>query len=402
MGRQFKTQIIAGLFSLLVFTTLTTWFFLTPGFFLYGSLSALLLVILSVWFYRFLLQTKRDLRQFLLSFNIEKSEASGTSRMLRHSKDDLNTAYHQILQTLEKHINEKVGETELLKEIFDHMDSGLIVINEFDQVVFLNHFTKNLLFNPDLKNMAGLARIDPLLAGAMKILEDNHRTRVMIMVENEPREFMIHLKVMEYQGSRLRVFTLNNIKREIRKSEQDAWNKVLQNLETRLKEDTFHLEEALNDFNQKIKYNRVKILISELFDNIIQRSSSHFPEPSQVFHTRLSNIDLSITADRSVIMNIFAELVKNAADAMASQKNPSITLHAELDLSCQVQLAIEDNGKGIAADIRNWIFVPFFTTRKGRWGLGLSKARKWADAMNGTIDVQSNPGTGTKFILRFT
>ncbi|HDJ33111.1 MAG TPA: hypothetical protein ENF21_03325 [Bacteroidetes bacterium] len=401
MGRQYKTQIIVGLFSLLVFTALATWFFLTPGFFLYGSVSALLLVILSVWFYRFLLQTKRDLRQFLMSFDIEKSEASGTSRMLRHSKDDLNTAYHQILQALEKHINEKVGETQLLKEVFDHIDSGLIVINEFDQVVFLNRFTKNLLFYPDLKNMSGLARIDPHLAGVMKILEDNHRTRVMIMVENEPREFMIHLEIMEYKGSRLRVFTLNNIKREIRKSEQDAWNRVLQNLETRLKEDKFHLEQALSEFNQKIKYNRVKIIVSELFDNIIESSSSLFPEPAQVFHTRLSNIDLSVTADRSVIMSIFTELIKNAADALAGRSNPSITLHAELDLSCQVQLAIEDNGEGIVPEIRDWIFVPFFTTRKGRWGLGLSKARKWMDTMNGTIDVLGTPGAGTKFILRF-
>ncbi len=67
----------------------------------------------------------------------------------------------------------------------------------------------------------------------------------------------------------------------------------------------------------------------------------------------------------------------------------------------EIQVALSDNGCGIAADIMSRIFDPFFTTRevgKGM-GLGLAVARDIALSHGGRIDVASNQGAGSAFTV---
>jgi signal transduction histidine kinase len=62
---------------------------------------------------------------------------------------------------------------------------------------------------------------------------------------------------------------------------------------------------------------------------------------------------------------------------------------------------VEDNGRGIKAEDLPHLFEPFFTT-KGSKGTGLGLAVTWSiiEGHNGTINVQSEPGHGTSFIVR--
>ena len=77
----------------------------------------------------------------------------------------------------------------------------------------------------------------------------------------------------------------------------------------------------------------------------------------------------------------------------------AITFQAE-HTPGQVHLSIIDAGKGIPADQVAKIFEPFFSTRQGGSGLGLPTTRKIVEGHHGTIDVQSEPGKGTKFTIR--
>ncbi len=64
-------------------------------------------------------------------------------------------------------------------------------------------------------------------------------------------------------------------------------------------------------------------------------------------------------------------------------------------------IEIEDTGPGIPREIQDQIFNPFFTTKKGGVGLGLSIVSKIIDNHNGEIKVQSEPGKGTCFRILF-
>ncbi len=65
-----------------------------------------------------------------------------------------------------------------------------------------------------------------------------------------------------------------------------------------------------------------------------------------------------------------------------------------------LRITIRDNGPGIPAEIRERIFVPFFTTKKTGTGLGLAIAQKIVHSHGGILDLKSEPGKGTDFIIK--
>jgi two-component system, cell cycle sensor histidine kinase and response regulator CckA len=128
------------------------------------------------------------------------------------------------------------------------------------------------------------------------------------------------------------------------------------------------------------------------------------------FEPDIFNINGSAVHVRKVIMN----LVSNAAEAIAG--NGTITLstqnryidepvagYEEVKQGEYVTLAVSDNGSGIAPDVLDRIFEPFFTKKiMGRSGTGLGLAVVWnvVKEHNGYIDVKSN-AEGTLFELYF-
>ena len=65
-----------------------------------------------------------------------------------------------------------------------------------------------------------------------------------------------------------------------------------------------------------------------------------------------------------------------------------------------LRIHIRDNGPGIPAEIQDRIFVPFFTTKKTGTGIGLSIAQKIVHAHGGVLDMDSEIGKGTEFIIK--
>ena len=107
-----------------------------------------------------------------------------------------------------------------------------------------------------------------------------------------------------------------------------------------------------------------------------------------------------ITCSPSQINQVLLNLITNAAQATEGRPGCiSITTRA-VD-SGHVAIDVEDNGKGIPAEVLPKIFDPFFTTKeigKGT-GLGLSIAYKIVESHGGKIQAQSKPGVGTRFTV---
>ena len=64
-----------------------------------------------------------------------------------------------------------------------------------------------------------------------------------------------------------------------------------------------------------------------------------------------------------------------------------------------IQLSIQDTGIGIPPEDMNKLFDPFFSTKEGGVGLGLSIAHRIIDQHRGKIQMESTPGQGTLFTL---
>jgi signal transduction histidine kinase len=96
---------------------------------------------------------------------------------------------------------------------------------------------------------------------------------------------------------------------------------------------------------------------------------------------------------------VFMNILVNAAQAIENKGEIRITTRADNE---HVEIRISDTGTGIPPDVLPKIFDPFFTTKdvgKGT-GLGLNMAYNIIQKHKGTIDVESEAGKGTTFIIR--
>ncbi len=107
----------------------------------------------------------------------------------------------------------------------------------------------------------------------------------------------------------------------------------------------------------------------------------------------------SLLVDPGQIQQVLVNLVVNAVQAMPDGGTLSIRTFRDGDGVC---LEVEDTGMGIDETIRDRIFLPFFTTKdvdQGT-GLGLAVVHGIVTAHRGTIEVESEPGRGSRFRVR--
>ena len=76
----------------------------------------------------------------------------------------------------------------------------------------------------------------------------------------------------------------------------------------------------------------------------------------------------------------------------------SIRAHKESE-SPWVTLEVQDTGAGMSSETVARVFEPFFTTRQRGTGLGLAIVKKIIDLHGGKIEVNSEPGKGTRFTI---
>jgi two-component system NtrC family sensor kinase len=106
-----------------------------------------------------------------------------------------------------------------------------------------------------------------------------------------------------------------------------------------------------------------------------------------------------ITADRSQLLQVLTNLVVNSVQAMPHGGRLTISTSSG---DGHVLLTVEDTGAGMSDEIMKKIFNPFFTTKdvdEGT-GLGLSVVHGIVTSHGGTIEVESEVGRGTKFVIQ--
>ena len=101
------------------------------------------------------------------------------------------------------------------------------------------------------------------------------------------------------------------------------------------------------------------------------------------------------------IQKVLANIVDNAMESVEGTENPAIEFSADEDNGF-VRFLVKDNGCGIETENRHNIFIPLFTTKPGKMGMGLPIARRLLTKMDGRIEIfgPSSGGTEVKVWLR--
>ncbi|WP_110955129.1 ATP-binding protein [Anaerosinus massiliensis] len=105
-----------------------------------------------------------------------------------------------------------------------------------------------------------------------------------------------------------------------------------------------------------------------------------------------------IPLDENSIRQLLFNMIRNALDAMP--QNGLIHIMTKYKKSTVI-LLIRDSGSGIPADIKDKLGTPFFTTKENGTGLGLAICYRILQRHKATMEIESEPGKGTTFIMKF-
>lgn len=151
--------------------------------------------------------------------------------------------------------------------------------------------------------------------------------------------------------------------------------------------------------------------VDELLDTVLRLAGSDYDLRRQYDFKRVNIIrDLDpnlpeIRCDKTKLEQVLLNLVKNAAQAMATQDDnpdPTITVATRID-GKYARIEVLDNGPGMDDSVRRRVFEPFFTTKEVGIGTGLGLSVSYFIITNqhkGTMAVESLPGAGARFIVR--
>lgn len=162
------------------------------------------------------------------------------------------------------------------------------------------------------------------------------------------------------------------------------------------------------------------VRVDTLIDGVIARMVTLHPD-MKFSVQKPANGGLKVDADAALLEQALTNILSNAADACHGKGNVHVLVgtsrhfteavrlnrHVEKLLPGHsgkeedfIRIHIRDDGPGIPPEIQDRIFVPFFTTKKAGTGIGLPLAQKIVHAHGGVLDMNSEPGTGTEFIIK--
>lgn len=107
----------------------------------------------------------------------------------------------------------------------------------------------------------------------------------------------------------------------------------------------------------------------------------------------------ALELDPAKIRQVLVNLIQNAAEAMAEQGGRIAVRASGFPAEAAVVIAVEDNGPGIPPAQLASVFEPFFTTKFSGTGLGLAISKSLVEQHGGRIEVTSEPGKGTSFLI---
>ncbi|NOZ54874.1 MAG: PAS domain S-box protein [Gammaproteobacteria bacterium] len=155
----------------------------------------------------------------------------------------------------------------------------------------------------------------------------------------------------------------------------------------------------LRDFTQKRELQLKKLNLNDLITDVLQLMVGEKHKYDVSLSTALEAENACVLIDKILIEQVILNLLRNAIEAMADQKNQNrnIIIRTLTSNTNTIVVKIIDNGPGLSDELMSQVFEPFFTTKEDGMGLGLSMCRSIIDTHQGKLWVTQNARVGTTF-----
>ena len=366
----------------------------------------------------------------------------------------VNRALNRVAHILYNVKSETAQQEKYYELILDCVNTGILVLNDNGAVYQKNSEALRLLGLSVFTHVSQLNRVDPRLTQVLTNCHPGDKLQITFSNERGTVNLSVRVSNITVRKEHLRILALNDINSELDEKEIDSWIRLTRVLTheimnsvtpiTSLSETLLGLTTESPEPSDSKGYNTESCNIKEEIRNGLQTISSTgkgllafvesyrkftripTPEPSLfyvkgfiermvglsrhqhpglqiTFHTHIAPDDLILYADENLISQVVINLLKNAIQAIESDKMPDkegrICIRAYCNEAEAILVEISNNGPAIPQDIAEHIFIPFFTTKEGGSGIGLSISRQIMRLSGGNISLL--PGKETTFVLKF-
>jgi len=443
-----RPKIALRLIAICILGCLTGFLFFGSEFWMAGIWTALGTAALFYETVRFVDQSERKLHSFLQA--LHQSDFSVTfSENMKSENYDLHHAFNQLNDTFKLLRSDKESQHQLLQIIVESAAVPLICFEEGSgEVYMMNDAIKKLLNVPFLKHVKSLWRVDAGLPKFLLTIRDGEKESLKLMLNGKPVFLSVTSRHILFKSKSLKVNAFHDVSSELAIREAETWQKLLRVLTHEISNSAIPLStlssyicEIVNTAELEMRKlsNEERHDVLTSLKTIEQRSKSlkefvqnfrsvnQIPEPHleqiriielvvelrSLFTKELQREEISLTihepkdlmivyADKSLTMQVLINLMKNAIESMSNLKeNKSIDIFLE-KLGPYINLSVGDTGSGISPEELEQIFIPFYSTKKGGSGIGLSISQQIMQKQKGDISVQSVPGRGSVFTLSFS
>jgi PAS domain S-box-containing protein len=181
----------------------------------------------------------------------------------------------------------------------------------------------------------------------------------------------------------------------LRTEEKSELSKEGKEMIRTIQESIEHSDKIINDL---LEYSReLHLELSKTNVKSITRDALakvKIPKGVRVLNTTKNQPPMKLDVDK--MTRVFMNLIRNAFDAMPKGGTLTITSSKSGD---SLHVAFKDTGEGMTTETLAKLWSPLFTTRSKGMGLGLAIIKRFVEAHEGSIDVESKPGQGSTFTV---
>jgi two-component system nitrogen regulation sensor histidine kinase NtrY len=394
--------------------------------------------------YRVEVRAADEIGDLVRSFNRMAEDLEASRRQIDASSRDLSAA-NVALEQRRRHI----------ETILESIPTGVLSLDAGRRITHVNHALLRI-FNPTgAETGAPKVLIGATLGDVFpqEILEDlesllrradrmsTTTTQMEMVVQRAKLNVAVTVATLQHDGQSLGyVLVFEDLSDLLKAQKQAAWREVARRVAHEIKNPLTPIALSAERIRRylergtRLDASSLKVLdgcaetiagavetVRTLVDEFstLARFPTAKPQPANInsivesalamFNGRLDNISVQtflapdlprVMADGEAIKRALANLVDNAAEAMQGSLLREIQISTALVASRDaVEITVADTGHGVTQELKERLFLPYFSTKKRGRGLGLAIVSRIIEDHHGSIRVEENQPVGTRFVV---
>lgn len=357
----------------------------------------------------------------------------------RSSNDKLvSESLNRITRILFQAKAEAIQKEKYYELIMNCVTTGIIVIDDTGNIFQTNNEALRLLGLTVFTHAKQLGRIDSALEELITHVRPGDKHQISFTNERGTVHLSVRVSEMTLQEKHVRIIAINDINSELDEKEIDSWIRLtrvltheIMNSVTPITSLSDTLLSLHSEANEEIR-NGLEVIsttgksliafvesyrkfthiptpqpslfyVGRFMERMVQLARHHNHFPQIEIRIDVEPSDLIIYADENLITQVVLNLLKNAMQAIGNERpDGRIDIKAFCNAEEAVLIEISNNGPPIPPEEAEHIFIPFFTTKEGGSGVGLSISRQIMRLSGGSIALKTGPNVKrTTFVLTF-